>query len=132
MKKTIAIGINLLLAGLCLMSPSHPIYASSGTEGASFLDIPVGAGPAAMGGASIQYLGSGDVNGMDQNGNPTGTFSSYYAAYNLSYGRSLNDKLSLGFTGKMIHAKLDDVSASAYAADLGTLYRLRKNLSLAA
>jgi hypothetical protein len=199
MKRTTTTAAISLLCGLCLTLPSFPSYASSGTEGASFLDIPVGAGPAAMGGAysaladdayaptwnpgglglldstqlsgqhvsyldtlhyeyfsaavplprssscahledcpgsalgaSVQYLGSGDVNGMDQNGNPTGTFSNYYAAYNLAYGRALNDKLSLGLTGKMIAAKLDNVSASAYAADIGSMYRLDKNLTLAA
>jgi hypothetical protein len=83
-------------------------------------------------GGSVQYLGSGDINGMDVSGNPTGDFSSYYAAYNLSYGRSFNEKLALGVTGKMIHAKLDDVSASAYAADLGGMYKLRPNLTLGA
>src|SRR5580692_10858378 len=106
---------------------NRPLQASSGTEGASFLDIPVGAGPAALGsaysamasdayaptwnpgglglvqndeiaaqhlsyvdtlhyeyasyvhplgkgralGASIQYLGSGNISGTDSNGNPT-------------------------------------------------------------
>jgi hypothetical protein len=174
-------------------------FASSGTEGAAFLDIPVGGGPAAMGGAytalandayaatwnpgglghlestqfsgqhlsyldtlhyeylsfavplprsancasatecagsaiggSVQYLGSGDITGRDENGFETGDFSSYYAAYNLAYGRSVSDKLSLGLTGKMINAKLDDVSASAFAADLGAMYKLRGNLTVAA
>src|SRR5580765_1222427 len=37
----------VLIAGWCC----HPLFASSGTEGAAFLDIPVGAGPAAMGSA---------------------------------------------------------------------------------
>src|SRR5258708_23176197 len=187
----IALGISLTASGA---------HASSvGTEGAAFLDIPVGGGPAAMGasytalandayaatwnpgglgfldstqfsgqhlsyidtlhyeylsfavplprsancsnpsecpgsalGGSIQYLGTGDINGTDQNGGATGTFSSYYASYNLAYGRALTDKLSLGVTGKMIRAKLDDVSASAYAADLGGMYRVQRNLTLAA
>src|SRR4029077_8166750 len=83
-------------------------------------------------GGSIQYLGTGDINGMDDTGAQTGTFSSYYAAYNLSYGRSLNEKLSLGVTGKLIQGKLADVSASAYAADLGAMYRFDRNLTLAA
>jgi hypothetical protein len=174
-----------------------PLHASSGTEGAAFLDIPVGAGPAAMGaaytalandayaatynpaglgflnstqfsgqhlsyidtlhyeylsfavpmyhpssnqaewptsslGGSVQYLGTGDVPGMDQNGLPTGSISGYYASYNLSYGHSFGDKLSLGLTGKMISAKLDSVSANAYAADLGGMYKLQPNLNLAA
>ena len=36
---------------------------------------------------------------------------------------------ALGVTGKIIHATLDDVSASAYAADVGT-HNLRKYIKL--
>ena len=196
MKQIKQIASAVLISVVTLSSPAR---ASSGTEGASFLDIPVGAGPAAMGaaytalsndayaptlnpgglgflestqfsgqhiaylesmnyeylsfalplprsascaspvdcpgsalGGSVQYLGSGDITGRDASGNPTGDFSSYYASYNLAFGKSFNEKLSLGLTGKMISAKLDDVSASAYAADLGTMYKLRGNLMLAA
>src|SRR5262245_22944582 len=39
------------IALLGLMINAIPAYAGAGTEGASFLDIPVGAGPAAMGSA---------------------------------------------------------------------------------
>jgi hypothetical protein len=196
LKKTTFIFLSLFT--LSILKSDIAVYASSGEEGASFLDIPVGAGPAAMGGAytslandayaatynpgglgflestqfsgqhlsylesihyeylsfavplkgancasgsdcpgsaiggSVQYLGSGDIQGMDQTGAPTGEFSSYYAAYNLSYGRSLSEKLSLGLTGKMINAKLDDVSANAFAADLGAMYKVQGNLMLAA
>ncbi len=191
-----------LMALMGVLSNPLKTYGSSGTEGASFLDIPVGAGPAALGSAytalatnayapvwnpaglgmltgnevaaqhlsylqsmdyeflsfvhpfdksrdsdihrgigfSVQYLGSGDITRTDVNsdgspvnsGNPIGTFSSYYAAYNLSYGQTLTDKLSLGATGKMIQAKIDDVSASAYAADLGGLYRMNDQVQLGA
>ena len=169
-------------------------YAGAGTEGASFLDIPVGAGPAALGsaytalatnayapvwnpaglgmlsgnelagqhlsylesmhyeymsfvhpfdrehgsdvhrgvGVSVQYLGSGDIAGTDGTGTPTGDFSSYYASYNLSYGQTLTDKLALGVTGKMIRAKIDDVSASAYAADLAGLYKMNEKVQVGA
>jgi len=194
MKQTVLIALAFSLATFNL-----PSYASSGTEGAAFLDIPVGAGPAAMGsaytslsndayaatynpaglgtlestqfsgqhlsyldtlhyeylsfavplprrrsctsdsdcpgsglGGSIQYLGSGDINGMDDQGNATGSFSNYYASYNMSYGRTLGDKLTLGVTGKLITAKLDDVSAHAYAIDLGSMYKLQHNVNLAA
>jgi len=189
---------SLKTLGLCLWLIAHYSllsFASSGTEGAAFLDIPVGAGPAAMGsaytalsndayaatynpgglgflestqfsgqhlsyldsldyeylsfavplprasspkdcprsalGGSIQYLRSGDIRRRDDNGAFMGSFSSYYASYNLSYGRSFNEKLSLGITGKMIQAKLDDVSARAYAADLGGMYKVLSNLTLA-
>jgi len=175
------------------MGAAEPVQASSGTEGASFLDIPVGAGPAALGGAytalaadayaptwnpaglgfvpdnelsgqhlsylesmnyeylsfvhpfdqsrddgthrgigfSAQYLASGDIPGTDINGNPTGSFNSHYGAYNLSYGQTLGQKLSLGVTGKLINAQIDDVSANAYAVDLGSLYKVNEKLSLA-
>ena len=192
--------IFFLIIVFSLVNSAVSLAASgSGTEGAAFLDIPVGAGPAALGaaytplatdayaatynpaglgfldstqfsgqhlsyidtihyeylsfgvplprssncsnpadcpgsaiGGSIQYLGTGDITGRDETGALTGDFSNYYAAYNLAYGKSFNDKLSLGLTGKMISAKLDDVSASAFAADLGTMYRMEKNLTLAA
>jgi len=178
----------LLVLAVCMFSRQS--HASSGTEGASFLDIPIGAGPAALGsaysamasdayapvwnpgglglidrnqfaaqhlsyldsihyefasfvhplgygrslGASIQYLGSGDIAGMDIiNGNPTATgdFSSHYAAYSLAYGQKVGDKLSLGATGKVISAQISDVSANAYAFDLGSMYQLTKDLRLA-
>jgi hypothetical protein len=190
-----------LILGFPFASPS---VASSGTEGAAFLDIPVGGGPAALGSAytalatnayaptwnpaglgflggnevaaqhlaylesmhyeylsfvhplggrddsarrglgfSVQYLGSGDIDRTDivpgtnppdpvNNGDPIGTFSSYYSAYNLAYGQKVGDKLSLGLTGKMIRAKIDDVTANAYAADLGGLYQMNEKLQMGA
>ena len=192
------IGIFGLIA-ICHWPLAMPLQASSGTEGASFLDIPVGAGPAALGSAytalatnayaptwnpaglarlsgtevaaqhlsylesmnyeylsfvhpfdkgresdtrrgigfSIQYLGSGDINrtDIDPNGNlidNQGTFSSHYASYNLSYGQTLSEKLAVGVTGKMINAKIDDVSANAYAADLATLYKASEKVQVGA
>jgi hypothetical protein len=194
--------IAAIVAVMGLMHNPVKSFGSAGTEGASFLDIPVGADPAALGSAytalatnayapvwnpaglgmlsgnevaaqhlsylqsmdyeflsfvhpfdkdrdsdthrgigfSVQYLGSGDINRTDidasgapiNNGNPIGTFSSYYAAYNLSYGQTLTDKLSLGLTGKMIQAKIDDVSANAYAADVGGLYKMNDKVQLGA
>src|SRR5450631_2020075 len=40
-----------IIALLGAISQTVPVWASAGTEGASFLDIPVGAGPAALGSA---------------------------------------------------------------------------------
>jgi len=180
----------------CLALAPYRLHASAGTEGASFLDIPVGAGPAAMGaayaalatdayaptsnpgglgflkgtelaaqhlsyiqsirydhfgfvtplghdpsvhrglGVSIQDVGTGDIPRTDVlNGSPVtglGSFSSRWDAYTLSYGQTVTDKMSLGLSGKMIHASIDDVAASAYAVDAGSLYRWDEKLSLAA
>ncbi|HVO32986.1 MAG TPA: PorV/PorQ family protein, partial [Elusimicrobiota bacterium] len=172
--------------GLALLG--GPARASTGSAGASFLDIPVGAGPAALAGSysvraanayapvwnpaglgwlngieaaaqhlsylasaheeflsvayplsdgramgtSFQYLGSGDIAGADSAGAGDGDFSAYYLAWNMSYGQRITDKLSLGATGKWIHAGLDGVGADAFAMDAGALYRLSSPLSLAA
>ncbi len=180
-----------LLGAVC---QTLPVWASAGTEGASFLDIPVGAGPAALGSAytalatnayapvwnpaglgmltgnelagqhlsylesmhyeymsfvhpfdisressvhrgigfSIQYLGSGNIAGTDETGASIGDFSSSYASYNLSYGQTLTEKLAVGVTGKTVRAKIADVSASAYAADVAGLYKMSEKVQLAA
>ena len=88
-------------------------------------------GPAAVGSA-IQYFGSGDIAGLDQFGNPTGDYSTHFAAYNVSYGQGFGDKLSVGVTGKWINAALAGVSANAFALDMGSLYRYRHDLQFAA
>lgn len=162
--------------------------AASGTEGASFLDIPVGARPAALGsaytalagdaygpvwnpaglgfvdtpqiaaqhlayldsihdeflsgvmplgagkalGVSAQYLGSGDINGTNRAGDPIGAYSDRYGAYAIAYGQKITPTLSFGATGKWVNAQLADVSANAYAADLGALDQVTDKLRLAA
>ena len=188
----------LLLSALCVLRSELLVRASSGTEGAAFLDIPVGAGPAALGsaysalasdayapvynpaglgflrtpqlaaqhlsyleaihdefgsfvfplapardsvaegrvrgalGVSVQYLGSGDIPGTDNTpaGNSIGNFSAHYAAYSLAYGQRMGESFALGLTGKFIEAKLADVSAHAYAADLGALYKATDDLTV--
>lgn len=82
-------------------------------------------------GASIQYLGSGDITGLDKDGDPIGDFSSHYAAYSLAFGMGWNEKFSLGVTGKLIDAKISDVGAQAYAADVAGMYRPKEKLTLA-
>ena len=91
-------------------------------------------------GFSVQYLGSGDITRTDINsdGSPVngsaslGSFSSYFASYNVSYGQTITDKLAIGATGKMIRGVIDDVAANAYAADVAALYKLSEKAQLAA
>jgi hypothetical protein len=64
-------------------------------------------------GASVQYLGSEEIDATDEAGNPLGDFSSRYSAYNLSYGRMFSSRLSLGVTGKLITAKIGGETARA-------------------
>lgn len=160
--------------------------AAAGAEGASFLDIPIGARPAALGGAysalaadgyapvfnpaglgtleakslalthldylessyefagyahplgasrglgaAVQYYRPGTIAGLDAAGLPTGDVSGRYGAYTLAGGAGVAERLSLGVSGKIIRAEIDGVSATAYAADLGALYRPRRGLAFA-
>jgi len=68
-------------------------------------------------GASFQYLGTGNITARDEFGTATGDFSAHYGAYTLAYGQTVSENLSLGVSGRWINAKIDDVSANAYAAD---------------
>jgi len=90
---------------------------------------PVGNGKAF--GVSAQYMGTGAIAGTDTTGNPDGSYSDHYGAYSAVYGQKITDKLSLGLTGKWINAQLANVSANAYAADIGSLYQATEKLKLA-
>lgn len=81
-------------------------------------------------GMSIQYLGSGDIAATDLQGQSIGEFSGHYAAYSLAYGQSLSPNLSLGATAKLIHARISDATAKAYAFDLGSICKPLDNLTL--
>lgn len=171
---------------LTLTLLAAPARAATGEEGASFLDIPVGARPAALGGAysaeaadgyapvfnpaglgaldakrlalthlehleadyefagyahplaaggglgaAVQFYRPGKTAGFDAAGSPTGDFSGHYGAYTLAYGLSAGERVSVGAAGKVVRAAIDGVAATAYAADLGALYRPTRRLSLA-
>jgi hypothetical protein len=178
---------NILISFALLIGASTALHAAAGTEAASFLNIPVGAEPAALGGAfsalannayapvwnpgglgrvetaeiaaqhlnylesvhyefasvvyplskgrtigaSVQYLGTGDIESTDEGGNSIGSISNRYGAYSFSYGQPVGEKLSLGLTGKIIDARLADVGASAYAVDAGAMYQYSSRLTLA-
>lgn len=76
-------------------------------------------------GLAIYHLGIADIERRsgDTTGN-LGTFGASDAAYAATYARSVNDRLSLGVTGKLISQTIDSYNASAFAADAGLLYRL--------
>lgn len=180
-------GTAVMLFVFVLLGRPGGALAAPGAEGAAFLDIPVGARPAALGGAysalandgyaaafnpaglgaldakrltlthldhlesnyefagyahplasgdhgigaAVQYYRPGRVTGFDAAGLPTGDVSGHYGAYTLAYGAGLGEWVSVGAAGKVVRAAIDGVTATAYAADLGGLYRPSKALSLA-
>lgn len=76
-------------------------------------------------GASVTYLNYGDIDGYDDGGQSTGAISAYDWAGALSLGYDLTSAVQVGVTGKYVNQKLDQLSASAFAADFG----VRVNLS---
>jgi hypothetical protein len=79
-------------------------------------------------GASFTYLGYGSLAGYDASGQPTGSVGASDMDLGLSYSRDLyaderyGTELAAGVTGKWIKEQLDQVSAVAYAGDLGLLF----------
>ena len=69
-------------------------------------------------GGSLSYLGYGDIDGFDAQGNPTGNQSAHSAVGTLG-GAWLGNQWSLGANVKGIQEKLADESASGAAFDLG-------------
>jgi len=73
---------------------------------------------------SVTYINYGTIDGYDASGNATGDIVAYDWAGGLSFGFALSDEASVGITAKYINQRLDDISASSFAADFGLRYRL--------
>jgi len=79
-------------------------------------------------GASFTYLGYGSLQGYDASGQPTSGVGANDMDLGLSYSHDLyhderyGTELSAGVTGKWIQERLDTVSATAYAGDMGLLF----------
>ncbi|MBD3234192.1 MAG: PorV/PorQ family protein [candidate division Zixibacteria bacterium] len=84
-------------------------------------------------GGAITFLSYGEQQRTGEQGEDLGTFFSYEMAIGLSYGASLNDKLSVGVSAKFIHSHLSDQgagrevgsgTASSFAIDGGMLWKM--------
>jgi hypothetical protein len=85
--------------------------------------VQVGEGAGAA--VAATFLRSGSVDRYDALGNPEGTFTVYDAALGASIGRRFGEYLRAGLTAKVLHHSIDDVSATGFAADLGTSVETR-------
>lgn len=72
--------------------------------------------------AGIQYYGYGTIQGADENGVLTGTFSPSDLAFTGTYSHDVTDRLRGGATLKMIYSGYEEYSAFAVATDLGINY----------
>ncbi len=74
-------------------------------------------------GISAYHLNSGDMDEITYEQIPTGRIFSWKDfAFQVSYGRYLTDRFSIGVSVKYIGQFVHDYSASGWAADVGTMY----------
>ncbi len=96
--------------------------------------LPVSAGSAV--GLSVLSFQMVDESPVRTVGQPEGTGEFYSAsdlALGLTYGVALTDRFSAGLTGKYVHERLWNETASSFAVDMGIRYRTKlPGLNLAA
>lgn len=78
--------------------------------------------------AGINYINYGSIDGYDENGRPTTTFSGSETALSLGYSYTVpKTNLHIGVSGKLITSALESYNSVGGALDLGTLYIDKKN-----
>ncbi len=92
-------------------------------------------------GLSVIYLNYGEIPFTDEAGNPLEVENPFELTVGVSYGTSLSKQLKWGLTGKFIHSHLSTVGAgaeqgdgiaSAFAVDLGVLYKITNRMQFGA
>ena len=72
--------------------------------------------------AHLRYLSYGELDGRDEVGQETGTFSAGEVALTLSYARAVNERIRAGANAHAVISTIDDANASAVAFDAGAAY----------
>ena len=75
-------------------------------------------------GVAAQYVDYGTFRAADKTGTSLPSFSASDFALALSWGRSIRSRSSLGASVRFIAESIDNQSSSAFAVDLGFLYRM--------
>ena len=86
-------------------------------------------------GISIGIINAGvsGIDGRDNQGVKTGNLSTSENQFFISFSNRFSDKFSLGVGIKFYYFKLyEQISSTAFGIDLGAIYLLNKNISLAA
>jgi hypothetical protein len=86
---------------------------------AGVLSMPFGG----FAGASLTYLDYGSIEGRNEVGSRSANYSAYDAAFSLSYARKVREDLTAGMTLKAIQSKIETQKATAFAEDMGLLYK---------
>jgi len=72
--------------------------------------------------ATVSYVSMGDLEKTNELGESEGQFHPYDILVGLSFGKRLNESISLGVNAKFLQEKIDEEKAQAFAADIGALY----------
>jgi hypothetical protein len=106
-------GMTQWLVDTQVMNAGAVIPMMGGTVGLSLVSVNYG---------DIMKSGWGEESGQFIFQPNQGSFTATDMSLQASYGKSLSDKFSLGATAKMISQKIDDVSISGLAFDIGTQF----------
>lgn len=82
---------------------------------------------------TASFMSYGSFDRADRSGTITGSFAASDVVLGLSLARDLDTLFSYGFTAKVLHSSLDNMSSTAIALDGGLLLRLprsRTNIGL--
>ncbi len=74
------------------------------------------------GAISATYVNYGTIEGYDASGEASGNLVAYDWVGGVSLSMALSESIAFGVTGKYVSQRLDDISASAFAADFGIRY----------
>jgi len=90
------------------------------------------AAPMAGGVIALGYsgIGAGSIPGYGTTGEVTSAYSTNHSFFNFSFGRKVNNKLSIGVGLKGISERLEDASAATTAIDVGIHYRYDRYLTV--
>jgi|TARA_B110000014_G_scaffold245382_1_gene217291 hypothetical protein len=109
----VSAGMTQWLVETQVMNAGVVMPMMGGTVGLSLVSVNYG---------DIMKSGWGEESGQFIFQPNQGSFTATDMSLQASYGKSLSDKFSLGATTKMISQKIDDVSISGLAFDIGTQF----------
>ena len=109
----VSAGMTQWLVETQVMNAGVVMPMMGGTVGLSLVSVDYG---------DIMKSGWGEESGQFIFQPNQGSFAATDMSLQASYGKSLSDKFSLGATAKMISQKIDDVSISGLAFDIGTQF----------
>jgi len=79
----------------------------------------------------VQYLNSGEIEQRNANRQKVGNYANKDMAINMGYGRKFsNINLNLGINLKYITSQIEEERASAFAMDIGGIYKTKHGMNL--